>query len=357
MTDAWASILIACFMLVPLSFLVPRDHAANFTAGFTGLVLTVMSPMSMLWLMLVIVLTNAAGVIGDKTGRKDLCAGLAVATVTAMLLIGRVQPGVFWVGGAYFTLRNLHVVLDWWSGRQKMPGFADLLRYNLFLPVMIAGPIHRYQGFARAWQRRRFSPDDLATGAERVLFGLGMAVVLGNWMLPKLIMPPLQALLADEAAFLQQWALSAFGWIKLYLIFAGLSSVAVGLSRMMGLPIEENFNHPYRARNLVDFWTRWHITLSLWCRDYMFQPVATLTRSPVIGIIAAMIVLGLWHETSVYYVLWAIWQAGGIIGSRVLARFYPPMPEVLRALITPVLILGWLSLAKPVIFLVIGGVS
>ena len=96
---------------------------------------------------------------------------------------------------------------------------------------------------------------------------------------------------------------SAADWVQIYFIFGGFGALALGLALMMGLVVEENFDRPWAARNLIEFWTGWHITLSLWCRDYVFQVVTAFSRSPLLGLTAAMTAIGLWHEVSVYYFL------------------------------------------------------
>ncbi len=123
--------------------------------------------------------------------------------------------------------------------------------------------------------------------------------------------------------FITDWLNSAFGWIQLYFTFAGLTALALGIAVMLGVRLEENFNKPWVARNLVEFWTRWHMTLSLWCKDYVFNPITALSRSPLVGICIAMLAIGIWHESSLYYVLWSFWQALGIVLSRSIPSYFP----------------------------------
>lgn len=348
MTDALIIFFCASLVLALTVFVTPRHLAAPLASLSGALLLAILSPWGLIWLCgLVGLVMGSAYLVGDRAGRKDLATVAVAAAASTSLLWLREIDMITLIGGAYFTLRNLHVMFDWWMGRYPMPSVTALLHYNLFPPTMVAGPIHRFPNFNREWQRRRASASDMAAGAERALLGLATAVVLGMWMVNEAT-ALLRETWTTNPGFLLQWALSASDWIELYLVFSGLSSVSIGLSLMIGIKIEENFNHPFSAANLVQFWSRWHMTLSLWCRDYVYQPIATATRSPVTGVLAATIVLGLWHETSVYYLLWAIWQAIGIIGSRALAPLYPALPWGLERLATPALMLGWLSLSKPV---------
>lgn len=80
----------------------------------------------------------------------------------------------------------------------------------------------------------------------------------------------------------------------------------------MGIKVEENFNHPYKATNIVEFWQRWHMTLSNWCKDYVFTPVLAVYRKPFLAVICAMCAMGLWHQVSIYYLLWGFYHASGI---------------------------------------------
>ena len=84
----------------------------------------------------------------------------------------------------------------------------------------------------------------------------------------------------------------------------------------MGLRIRENFNRPFLARNIADFWQRWHFSLSSWCRDYVFTPVLSVSRSAPLAVLSAMVVLGLWHDCSLRYVLWGAYHGAGIAAFR-----------------------------------------
>ncbi len=346
MTDLALVFTLLSLLSALTVLLLPRRFAGPVVilSGAGGL--AICAPASLLWLAALILLVRGAALWGDRQGKRDFPTALVTLVAVAALLILREVPGIVWIGGAYFTLRNLHVLLDWWQGRYPMPSLPALLRYNFFLPVLVAGPIHRFPNFQREWDRRRASVQDIGSGAERVLLGFVVCVILGGWILGEAI-----ASLQDDpsSGFWHQWAISALEWVYLYFVFAGLSAIAIGIAQMMGLRIEENFNRPWQARNLVEFWSRWHMTLSGWCRDYIYKPAAAATRSPVLGVLAAMLVLGLWHESSLYYVMWAMWQTAGIVGSHLLARRMPPLPAMLGRFVGPVLVLGWLSLAWPVL--------
>ena len=95
--------------------------------------------------------------------------------------------------------------------------------------------------------------------------------------------------------------------------FAGFSDLAIGMGLLWGIRVMENFNYPFLATNMQGFWTRWHISLSSWCKDYVFQPILAFSRNRWIALIAAMLVLALWHEISLRYILWGVFHSSLIL--------------------------------------------
>ena len=344
--------LILCSLLAaPLTWVIKKG-VWEVLAIWTFFVVFILAPASAIWLIGCGLLTSVLMCLGDRYGYQGHLTLFGVILLIALLISLREIPQILWIGGAYFTLRNIHVLIDWWMDRIVNPGFIRNLRYQLFLPTLMSGPINRFQVFERQITRRRYESNDLFSGAERLLFGLAKVVFLGGWLISQIEYKILENIFPK--GFLSDWVYSALHWIEIYFVFSGYSSIALGLSLMMGLRLEENFNRPWMAKNLVDFWLRWHITLSLWVRDYVFQPVTALTRSPVVGVTAAMLAIGLWHETSMYYALWALWQAMGIILTRLtfimLGRdSYNKANISMLGVFSPVFVLGWLSLAHPVV--------
>lgn len=356
MTDEtllWVAFSLAA---VFLSWVLPRAQAKYGVAAATAVGLVLMSPYGALCLTVSTAATCT--VVNIEQTRYKKLALLAVGVFSLMVfLFIREQSWVSMAGIAYFTLRNLSVLFDSWMNRHRRISWADVFIYQFFMPVIAVGPIHRLELFSREWRMRRFNVDEFATGSERALLGLFAAVVLGSWLGGKLE-SALGALLENSEAFYPMWVMSVFDWVQLYFVFAGFSAFAIGTALMMGVRLEENFNRPFTATNLMDFWTRWHISLSMWCRDYVYQPVVALSRNRLLALLAAMAVIGLWHETSWYYFLWALWQAFGIVLNRYFIHFgnqsVPALPAWFKSALGPVWVLAWVSLAQPVIRTLIG---
>lgn len=353
MTEEILQFILLTFGSTLLLALTPTRHLQWGIAIIGSAAILSFAPISFAWN---IALTLLAWAIMRFSKIRFAAIAPFLCLSTLLLLVLREQSWLTALGAAYFTLRIMHVVLDWWMERLRAPALLPLLSYALFVPTFLAGPIHRYPNFERQLARRRVTAPAVIRGLERVLLGLFSLVVLGGWIVQK-AQSVMQAAWGQAEPFAVDWAMSALGWVELYFAFGGLSAVAIGCALIIGITIEENFDHPYRARNLVEFWSRWHMSLTSWCRDYIFSPVSASLRSPVLGVFAAMLVLGLWHESSLYYILWSTWQAAGIVLSRVARPIFANIPDSIDRVISPFLILGWLSLAKPVVNRLLDGVQ
>ena len=239
--------------------------------------------------------------------------GLIVSVLVAFKIqCDLINPGsiIMPLGLSFTTFRLVHLLVDAYTGRLPGHKFMDVLAYLFFLPPLPVGPIHRFPDFAHDLRRRRFDKQHLGAGLERILHGYAKLVVLRLLVLP--FLAPLFGR-ATDGSFRGDLIASSGQWIDLYISFSGCSDLAVGFSLIMEFRIQENFRHPYLASSLPDFWQRWHMSLTAWCRDYVFAPVVAVTRMPVLGVGAALLVIGLWHELSTRYLLWGIYHALGIV--------------------------------------------
>jgi D-alanyl-lipoteichoic acid acyltransferase DltB (MBOAT superfamily) len=347
------SLLAVCaFWLSPAA---ARDWIV---AGLSILALALISPASAAWLGATTILTPPLMQIAQRWNMRGLFVLVWTSALVAILFLSRLvdslgENAILWVGGAYFTLRHIHVLFEWWYGRLAVPSLASYVRYQLFLPVIMSGPINRFQNFERQCARRRWDQGEFWSGAERVLIGLAVAIFVGTYAMD-VALDRYVAPYPASAGFMNAWLHSVGDWFKLFVQFTATTDIALGLSLMMGLRLEENFNQPWRAFHLLDFWSRWHMTLTSWVRDYVYGPITAYCRSPLLGVSVAMLVIGLWHQLSVYYVLWAVWQTLGIVLTRIYINAGDAMrlgrlPKAIQVIGGPVHVLVWLSLAKPVI--------
>lgn len=212
------------------------------------------------------------------------------------------------IGISFYSFQALSYVIDIYRGTgatQRDPLNVGL--YIAFFPQLIAGPIVRYETIAKEILGRRENLDDFSQGVCRFVVGLAKKLVLANQM----------AVVADMA-FAESGKMSvATAWLgavayafQIYFDFSGYSDMAIGLGRMFGFHFLENFNHPYVARSITEFWRRWHISLSTWFRDYVYFPmggsrVETKTRL-VFNLFVVWMLTGIWHGANWTFVLWGL---------------------------------------------------
>jgi D-alanyl-lipoteichoic acid acyltransferase DltB (MBOAT superfamily) len=352
MNDVFPIVIAMSLVCVPIVWFVPRDFAFDAVALWTLTCLSILSPpTAILVVMIAVVLPFALGRFGRY---KNRLATVLILCLVMGLIVTRVVPGPGWIGIIFLTLRALHVVIEWWMGRLVAPSLRESLHYFMFLPVLVSGPINRQPHFQRQLQRRRWDVSEFMTGAERVLLGLVSIWFVAGYLIARFQLK-VTSFIQPWPDFWSEWALSAVGWISLYFVFSGATHVALGVSQMMGLVLEENFDKPWKAQSLIEFWRRWHMSLTSWVQDYVFRPLTALTRNPVLGLIAAMLVVGLWHAFSIYYVLWSFWQSLGILFARMFARKFAGLigdrTNVSRATVWfgPLSVFLWLTAAAPMI--------
>lgn len=312
-TDPWLVVWAAA--LVAVAWLVPRRFQTT-AMGTVGLFFLCFADLRSLAVLSILASVSFLVMRGGRPNTLRVSAAVLVVGATIVtfkwgVTLGEAAAGLIPLGLSYYSLRILHLIFDWSRGVLPPSDTGSRIRYLLFLPTQIAGPINRYPDFVRDSRRRRWDRDLFAAGLERVLYGSIKIVVLGNYLVAGKMTMYLETISADG------WLAAYLGCLQyglnLYLQFAGYSDIAIGLALLVGFRVPENFSFPFVAMNIHDFWNRWHITLSRWCRDYVFQPVAAFTRSPHLGVIAAMLVLGLWHELSWRYVLWGVYHGLGLV--------------------------------------------
>jgi alginate O-acetyltransferase complex protein AlgI len=215
------------------------------------------------------------------------------------------------LGFSYYALRLLHYLFDRWNGVLLPVEPRAFFSYLFFLPTLLAGPINRFQEHDRNLRRRRWDAQNLSHGLERILYGYAKIVILGNYLVTLKLQVLVKELGDASPATAAYLDCCRYG-LNLYFQFAGYSDIAIGFALLLGFRIAENFNFPFLAQNINDFWRRWHISLSAWCRDYVYMFVVSWTRNPRLGVLLSMLVLGLWHELSWRYLLWGIYHGAGI---------------------------------------------
>jgi alginate O-acetyltransferase complex protein AlgI len=226
------------------------------------------------------------------------------------------------VGISFYTFQTLSYTLDVYHGslkatRDPIAFFA----YVSFFPQLVAGPIERGARLLPQFQKeRRFDAEAAGDGCRRILWGLFKKVVVAD-----------SAATIVDAVFAQHGELAA-GWlviaavafsIQIYGDFSGYSDVAIGLARLFGFQLSDNFRYPFFARNIAEFWQRWHISLSSWFRDYVYIPLGGSrvgTPRHFFNVLLVFLVSGLWHGANWTFVVWGLIHAILFIPLAVFAR-------------------------------------
>jgi D-alanyl-lipoteichoic acid acyltransferase DltB (MBOAT superfamily) len=253
-------------------------------------------------------------------------SGLMVRTVEQGLIALGLEgsPGAFrWfevvlpAGISFYTFQTLAYIIDVWRG--QAPAERNIIRFAgfvSFFPHLVAGPLTRHYQLIPQLTRIARTGISPAWREGVLLFSVGLckkvliADRLGNLIDP-LLAPPL-ALDASQA-----W-LGLLGYaFQIYFDFSGYSDMAIGLGRLFGIELPQNFNSPYKAASPSDFWRRWHMTLSLWLRDYLYIPLGGNRCSPArrrFNLMATMVLGGLWHGANWTFAAWGIWHGLLLVG-------------------------------------------
>ncbi len=211
------------------------------------------------------------------------------------------------IGISFFTFQALSYVVDVYRGTTRVQRNPfSLALYISFFPQLIAGPIVRYSTIAEQIDDRKVTPEKLSQGVQRFIAGFCKKVLLAN-----------NVALVAEAAFdvhgeksvALLWVGSLAYTLQIFFDFCGYSDMAIGLGKMFGFEFEENFNYPYMAKSVTDFWHRWHISLSQWFRDYVYFPLGGSRVTParhIFNLFVVWFLTGLWHGANYTFLAWGM---------------------------------------------------
>lgn len=250
------------------------------------------------------------------------------------------------IGISFFTFQTMSYTIDVY--RQDAPAQRNIVRFGAFVtmfPQLIAGPIVKYKTVAEALDHRVNTTEDFALGARRFCVGLAKKVLLAN-SIGALWDSQLAAQTAGTLTTVGGWlGLIAFSF-QIYFDFSGYSDMAIGLGRMMGFRFDENFNYPYMATSVTDFWRRWHISLTSWFREYLYIPLGGNrggTRKAIRNILIVWFCTGFWHGASWNFIIWGMYFALWLLLEKfVLKNVLVKTPMVIKRLYTLVVAaVGW----------------
>jgi alginate O-acetyltransferase complex protein AlgI len=256
------------------------------------------------------------------------------------------QSVVLPIGISFFTFQKLSYVIDVY--RRKCPALDNIVDFALYIamfPQLIAGPIVRFSTIRNQLKARRESWDSFYNGIIRICWGLAKKVIIANscGQIADVVFGLKPELLDTKVAWL-----GALGYtLQIYFDFSAYSDIAIGLGLLFGFSFPENFNRPYSAVSITDFWRRWHMTLSRWFKDYLYIPLGGNRRGTArtcLNMTIVCVLCGLWHGANWTFLIWGMYHGAFLVIERItgLRELAANKFRIARRLITLIIIMvGW----------------
>jgi D-alanyl-lipoteichoic acid acyltransferase DltB (MBOAT superfamily) len=254
-----------------------------------------------------------------KTPALSLQASIFFRTLANRSLESATTLDLRWLGFSYIAFRLIHVLRDRQMGHLPELTLPEFATYVVFFPALAAGPIDRAERFAQDLRKDfTLTRNETLPGGQRIFVGLFKKFVIADAL----------ALIALNDALATQVRTTGWMWIilyayafQIYFDFSGYTDIAIGIARLAGINLPENFAAPYSKPNLAQFWNSWHMTLTQWFRSYFFNPFNRWIRGYknipawamiLTGQLATMLLIGLWHGITLNFILWGAWHGLGL---------------------------------------------
>ena len=235
------------------------------------------------------------------------------------------------IGISFYTFQMLSYVIDVYRDNVKVQkNILKLALYVCLFPQLIAGPIVRYTTIENELENRTHTFEKFAAGTRRFLIGLGKKVLIAN------VLGELNSafLISNEKSVLFYWLYGIATMLQIYFDFSGYSDMAIGLGKMFGFDFLENFNYPYIATSITDFWKRWHISLSSWFKDYIYIPLGGNRVSKtkwIRNIFVVWLLTGIWHGAEWNFLIWGLYFGVILLIEKVfLSKVLNKMPKIIN---------------------------
>lgn len=351
--EQFRNALLTVLLLIPLVWITHRSIAVSqwlITATAVGLLLYIEPLFALFTLAFVSCLYRVAVLFGSRpdNGRRILywslaaCGCFLVAFKYGGFAVMALLPDIgglalaLPLGLSYFVIRIIDVLLRCYRGDLTVSDYRSYLCYLLFPATIPAGPIMSYDGF-RDGRLEKIGADDIAYGVGRIIIGLAKKLLIADLLLTRLIFHPdygvFDAVVMDPSTATGGAVLAylLLNFLFVYVDFSAYSDIAIGLGRLLGYRINENFNFPLLVTSLRQYWQRWHMTLSNWCMRNVFMPVSLMTRSQLAATLSVFLIIGLWHDASMNWFFWGLHHGIGVAVLMWISRWrLPAVPAMLK---------------------------
>lgn len=277
------------------------------------------------WTLSVAIIFLVAILVVLKTPALSLQTSIFFRTLANRPIDNALATDLRWLGYSYIAFRLIHVLRDksrplqFPTARLPELSLAEFGTYVIFFPSLAAGPIDRAERFAQDLHSDfQLTQDETLLAGQRLALGLFKKFVIADAL----------AVIALNDTLAVQVRTTGWMWIvvyayafQIYFDFSGYTDIAIGIARLAGIKLPENFAAPYLKPNLTQFWNSWHMTLTQWIRSYFFNPFNRWIRGyksipawtmMLIGQIATMLIIGLWHGVTVNFIFWGLWHGLGL---------------------------------------------
>lgn len=246
------------------------------------------------------------------------------------------------IGISFYTFQTMSYDIEVYRGQCKaQKNILDFAVFVTMFPQLVAGPIVNYSQVENELANRESNIDNIYYGINRFIIGLCKKVLLANNI--GIVWTEISSKNFSELSMLTAWlGILAFTF-QIYFDFSGYSDMAIGLGKILGFNFPENFNFPYIAKTVTDFWRRWHITLSSWFRDNVYIPLGGNRKHQLRNIFIVWCLTGLWHGAAFNFVLWGLWFGTIlIIEKKFLLKYLEKIPRIFQHIYTMlIVIIGW----------------
>ena len=344
-------LLLICY------FVVPKKFRNIILLMFSVLFYFYGEPKYILLMLVEVLISYVVGLLIDKYKSKNI---LIIGIFIHVLLFGifkyfnfviinvnnlfhsnlNLLNVVLPIGISFYTFQIISYEIDVYN--KKVNVQSNILKYFLYVflfPQLIAGPIVRYQDVNNEIDNRNVTFEMFANGLRRFIIGLSKKVIIAN-NLGELCNIYLN--LGDKSV-LFTWIFAISYMLQIYFDFSGYSDIAIGLGKMLGFNFPENFNYPYMAKSITDFWRRWHMTLSSWFRDYVYIPLGGNKKGVLKQIRNILIVwslTGLWHGASWNFIVWGLYFGILLILEKfILKKYFSNVPKFIKGIYTLFLVM------------------
>lgn len=355
------------FVFLPLVligyFAVQKRHRNVLLLLFSLLFYAWGEPVYVLIMLLTICIAYWAGIGLERYARySDLISTLTILLIFSFLIYFKYTNFILQVYGdftkinvktldiimpigiSFYVFQTVSYIVDVYRGKVKaQSNFIKIALYITFFPQLIAGPIVKYHDIEQCLNKREDNLNNVVIGMKRFIIGLGKKVLIANTM--GKIADDIFTIGASGIDVSIAWLGAVAYTFQIFFDFSGYSDMAIGLGRMFGFKILENFNYPYIANSISDFWHRWHISLSTWFKEYLYIPLGGNRHGELDmyrNLIIVFAATGIWHGANWTFLLWGLWHGLFLIIEKYLLQKKEILPIVFRYIyVMLVVVIGW----------------